>query len=368
VIRTVGWGAIVVFEERVESSGAIAPGSSLFSEPLAYCDVLGCNIAERIIERFVRAEADVVSVLCEKGRSANDGNESERLKPSFTAFENVEFQCVSDPFLSVREKLQEYVRNGIEHAFLLFGNIYAETDLLDLFYFHRESRRPATRALCGDGALDLWVVDCAKAQDADLADLLTTQREHENHYFIREYVNRLAAPRDLRQFAADLLRGRCVGRPSGREVKRGIWIDDGAEVHRRARIVAPAYIGRNTQVMQDALITRSSNIERDCLVEYGTVVEDSSILQGTAIGICLDVCHAIASRSKFLNLDRQVVIEISDPSVMRQNGELTKPLKERGWARNLLNFSRRKQPTVAELQESASALEQCRLQSNPLQG
>ena len=85
-------------------------------------------------------------------------------------------------------------------------------------------------------------------------------------------------------------------------------------MHRWARIVAPAYIGRGSKIMEDTLITRHSTIEKNCCVDYGTVVEDSSILQNTDIGICLDVCHAVANGNKLLSLDRDVVIEISDPA------------------------------------------------------
>jgi carbonic anhydrase/acetyltransferase-like protein (isoleucine patch superfamily) len=94
-------------------------------------------------------------------------------------------------------------------------------------------------------------------------------------------------------------------------------MDEGAEVHRRARIVAPAFIGCASKVKADALITRLSNIERDCCVDSGTVVEDSSILANTTVGICLDLCHAVTSGNKLWNLEREVTVQIVDPSVMR---------------------------------------------------
>jgi carbonic anhydrase/acetyltransferase-like protein (isoleucine patch superfamily) len=359
----VGLGAIVVVGEQQKSSDGSPWGQALFPEPLAYLDVLGRSTAERMIERFARAETDVISVF-----QRTDGNKSEPLEPAFGAFENVEFQLVHDPSSAVSRKLEEYGRSGIQHSFLLFGNVYAETDLLDLFYFHREARRGATRAMNQDGLLDFWVVDCRKVQDTNLEVLLTQLKERGNFYFIREYTNRLTHPRDLRRFASDLLQGRCVGRPAGREVRRGIWIDDGAEVHRRARMVAPAYIGRNSKIMEDALITRTSNIERDCFVDYGTVIEDSSILEGTGIGICLDVCRAIASGNRFFSVDREVVIEIADPSVMRSNGLPVKQAKERKWVKNFWNFGRQRRQTVADLQLAPSAPDECMLETNPLQG
>jgi carbonic anhydrase/acetyltransferase-like protein (isoleucine patch superfamily) len=355
----VGLGAIVVTEERSEIGALSVPeASSLLSDPLGYVDVLGRSTVERMIERFVLADVDVVTVIQRQNGSYPKAN--------FTAFENVEFQVVVDTDAMVQQKLADYARSGIEHSFLVTETLYAETDLLDLFYFHREARQLATRAVDREGPLDLWVLDCAKSQDADLKNLRAQGKSTGNSYFIREYVNRLRQPADLRRFASDLLRGRCSTRPPGREVKRGIWIEDGAEVHRRARIVAPAYIGCRSKVMEDTLITRLSNVEKDCCVDYGSVVENSSILPNTEIGICLDVCHAIANGNKLLSLDRNVVIEISDPSVMHSNSSSRKPVRDNKWARKVLLFSRRKQgqKSVADLQPAASAPKQRRLQVN----
>ncbi len=367
-----GLGAIVVIGLEDEASCSAAPqeASGLLSQPLACFDVLGRSVSDRVIERFVRADADVVSVLVQR--------ESCIVKPSFVGFKNVEVQVVSDLCAAIYQKLKEYSRDGIEHAFVASANAYAETDLLDLFYFHRESRQTATRAIDCEGPLNLWVVDCSKAdcskaRPTDCQNLLAQTETSGVSYFIREYVKRLMHPRDLRQFASDVLRGCCSVRPPGQEIKRGIWIDDGAEVHRRARIVAPAYIGCGSNVMQDTLITRNSNIEKDCCVDYGTVVEDSSILQSTHIGICLDVCHAVVNGNMLLSLGRNVVVEISDPSILRAGNTAWKsvPAKDRKRAKNGILFSRRKvkQQAVTELQPAAgSAPEPCGLEPNPIQG
>ncbi|MGB7133004.1 MAG: hypothetical protein WBD59_19485, partial [Candidatus Sulfotelmatobacter sp.] len=101
-----------------------------------------------------------------------------------------------------------------------------------------------------------------------------------------------------------------------------------------------------------------------------TVVENSSILQNTEIGICLDVCHAIANGNKLLSLDRDVVIEISDPAVMRSNGPPPKPATARKWASNISLFNRRKQrqATPAGLQPAGSAPERRGFETNSMKG
>jgi NDP-sugar pyrophosphorylase family protein len=337
----VGLGAIVVIGAEFEAFSSTAPqGSgqeSLLAEPLACIDIMGRTMTERTIERFVRAGVEVVSVLVPAEMSYS-------LRPFSTRFDNVKVQVVTDVDSAVTQKIKDYSRSGVEHAFVVSASLYTETDLLDLFYFHREARQTATRAFDSELPLDLWVVDCLKAQQADLDTLLGQAQGTGASYFIREYVNRLTHPRDLRRLVSDALRGRCAIRPSGMEIKPGIWIEEGAEIHRRARIVAPAYIGFASKVREDTLITRFSNIERGCYIDYGTVIEDSSILANTHIGIWLDVCHGVANGNKLLSLGRNVILEISDPSIMRATSAV------RQEASNTLDLNDEAQELVGDLQ------------------
>ena len=238
----------------------------------------------------------------------------------------------------------------------------------ELVYYGRIRKDPTH-----PNTLDLWVVDCAKAQYADAGDLFGPPSKDDSlnsaaFYFVREYVSRLAHPRDLRRVACDALRGRCAMRPTGQETKPGIWIEDDAEVHRRARIVAPAYIGRGTKVKEDTLITRCSTVERGCCVDAGTVIEDSSVLPNTHIGIWLDVCHAIASGNKLFSLERDVMVEISDSNVMRANGSARKEAKN---LRALSLANEKQQPITAKVADSKKetpAPEAWQLGANPIQG
>ena len=311
-----GLGAIVVIGAEFEGvRPSLTPRGDhqpLIAEPLACVDIMGRSIIERTIERFVRAGVETISVLLPA--------EMADTMPSFpVSFDNLKIQVVTDMSSAVTQKLRDFSRDGLQHAFVVSASVYTEADLLDLFYFHREARRAATRAFDSESRLNLWVVNCDQAQDADLEELLS-QAEGAASYFIKDYVKRLSHPQDLRSLVSDALRGRSAMRPSGVEVKPGIWVEEAAEINRRARIVAPAYIGRASKILEDTLITRCSNIERDCYVDYGTVIEDSSILPNTHIGIWLDVCHAVVNGNKLLSLGRNVTLEISDRSIMRTVG------------------------------------------------
>ena len=84
-------------------------------------------------------------------------------------------------------------------------------------------------------------------------------------------------------------------------------------------MVAPAFIGRNVHISAECLITRGSNVESNSRVEFGTAVEDSSILSDSYVGIGLELSHSIVDGHNLLNLRHNVSLEITDPVVMRKN-------------------------------------------------
>ncbi len=319
-----GFGAVLVISSKNRRFADIAVSSSARPErpigvtgaPLECAEICGRTLVERIIERYAAIGCDSISVVIEAGI----------FLPRFRVeHANVSLETVDDLQPAVTRKLGELLEQGIDHAFIQWADTYTETDLLDLFCFHRESKQRVTPTFDSHGALPLWVVNCEKAQGSTLENLLP-QAGRSSRYFIREFVIRLTHPRSMREFAADMLRGRCETGPSGRQTRPGIWCDEDADVHRRARLVAPAYIGCGAKVRADALITRFSNIERESCIDSGTVVENSCILAYTSIGICLDLSHAVVNGNELFNLERNVAIEISDPKVMRSTATVHKLL------------------------------------------
>jgi NDP-sugar pyrophosphorylase family protein len=320
-MKSVGLGAIVVIaaQESIFSQSlgqspanvsAEAPEAALVEEPLACVEILGRTITERMIERLVRTGVESVFVILEQEAACH-------LTSLRTAFANVKVEVAYDAIAAISEKLGEYSQSGIDYCFVVSASTYVENDLLDLFYFHRESRQAVTRAVDPEGPLSLWVVDCAKAQRCPVERLLSQEKGHATSYFVRGYVNRLRHPRNLRRFAVDSLCGRCEARPSGKEIKPGVWVDEGADIHRRARLVAPAYIGRGVNVREGTLITRCSAVEAGSRVDSGSVIDDTSVFANTEVGICLDVCHAVVSGNRLLSLERNCMLEIHDASLLR---------------------------------------------------
>lgn len=352
-----GPGVIIVLEGNGKSlfsphPSHFLPQSAALSSLFSGVDVLGRSVLRRMIGRFLQAEVEWISIAADATADSGD----------LQAFdvEKVDFTTGSDLNLLIHSKLQEHLYRGIEHSFVVSANLYAETDILDMFYFHREGRHTATRATDREGVLDMWVVDCAKAQQFEPQELARKAQGTGTSYFIREYVNRLNHPRDLRRLACDALRRRCVMQPCGREIKPGIWIDENADIHRKARVVAPAYIGRAVKLREDTLITRCSNIEEGCYVDYGTVIEDASILQNTHVGIWLDVCRAVVDGNRLVSLGRDAVLEISDPSILRST--MHKETKV-GWA-GLNSSEAGNQASVFKKEEPLPASESLQLGAN----
>jgi hypothetical protein len=284
--------------------------------PLACVEILGHSVVERMVDRFLGADVEAISVLVD----------SALCLPAFRrALPNVSVRVVDDVWVAATETLQDFSQRGIDYAFIAEESAYTECDLIDMVWFHRGTRRAITRAFDRKGNLDFWIADCGKIKDTGFS-IVHLKREGPDapSYFISEYVNRLTDARDIRQLVMDIFGGRCESRPSGQEIRPGVWVDEGAQIHKRARIVAPAYIGRYSRVWEDTLVTRCSNIECMCYIDYGTVIEDSSVLKNSYVGIWLDVSHAVVGGNKLMNLERNVLLEISDPSLIREHEAVSK--------------------------------------------
>jgi len=356
----VGLGAIVVVEVGRGGFGsavARADHDALLTQSLACVDVLGRSTVDRTIEQLVRADVDVISVLlC--------GRATYQIPDSAWGTGKVQVQRVADASAAIAEKVAQFSHAGIAHSFVMSASIYAETDLLDFFYFHREAKQKVTRARDHEGFLNLWVVNCARVLQSDL-DGFAQAKSAGSTYYVGGYVRRLNHPQDLRRLASDALMGRCALRPEGQAIRPGIWVDEGAEIDKRARIVAPAYIGRGACISEDALITRCSSVEEGCSVECGTVVEDSSLLPHSHVGIWLDVCHAVVNGNKMWSLEHEVLLEISDPSILRSTRAAGKKVAA---AVELVPVRRAAETVVPLQQDQSSEQEAWRFGANLIQG
>ena len=297
-----------VSAEKVASEFAREAAQLPPSTPLACVEVLGRSVVGRLIDELGRAEIGATSVFV-------DATVAPR-QAGIDSSTNVTFSVSEDPWDMAAQKLAADVET--ETISVMRASAFVEFDFGDFLQSHREQGKVVTRAFDHERPLDLWVIDRAAVTDGeDLRTIL--QRSMPARYSVRGYVNRLEHPRDLRRLVVDSLTSRCQLRPQATEIRPGVWIDESAQVNRDARIVAPAYIGRGSRVEAQCLITRCSNVESNCQVDYGTVVEDSSILSNSYVGIGLDLSHSIVDGNNLLSLERNVTLEIADPCVIRPN-------------------------------------------------
>ncbi len=273
---------------------------------LASVDVLGLSVVRRTVERLFRDGIGRVAVC-----GASVESEGLGCNPNLTLF------AAADPWEAAARQLAGW-KEDLECVLIMRVGGYVEFDLADAFQFCAEHSNGVIRAFDDEGPLDLWIARPDRV--AESSNLFAgLQMGKSTYYPVRGYVNRMRHPRDLRRLVVDSFNSRCRIRPQGSEVRQGIWMGEGAQVEKGARIVSPSFIGSNVTVSEQCLVTRCSNVERDCYIDYGTVVEDTSILPNSYVGIGLDLAHSVVDGESLVNLHHGVTLKIGDPVVMRKN-------------------------------------------------
>jgi NDP-sugar pyrophosphorylase family protein len=319
-------GAIFIVEPGISetadggSEGEVSAPSSRTGQPerripLACVEVLGRSVLERAVDDWRQAGVEAISLLADSSL----GSERKEIDQAVADFSPT---WVTDVWSEASQVLKSYQECQFEATVVARARAYAEVDASDILQFHRARQRLVTRAFTEAGPLDLWIVETAAADSKNI--LATLAKPKAVHYAVGGYVNLLNEPRDLRRLVVDSLSSRCGLRPQGFQVRPGVWMGEGAEIDKKARIVAPAFIGRKSKIGEQCLITRCSNVESNCHIDYGTVVENSSILSNSYVGIGLDVAHSIVNGNRLINLKRDVTLEIADPDLIRQNGTPSK--------------------------------------------
>lgn len=315
-------GAIVIVEaerrndESLSLSVAELNSATVFAGgPLSFVDLFGRSVLEHVLERLLSEDVKLTSLIVHPSVAKSI--------PVFRgALGNITVRVAEDPWPAVAQLLEHYWKNGCSCALVAKPTAYVEADFPDLLDFHNQAERAVTRASDREGPLDLWVMSCDPTQEiagSSLTAALLQPDQFPVSYFVREYVRRIASPQDFRQLATDAFLARCSLHPMGEQRRPGIWIDSGVEIRRGARIVGPAYLGARCTIGERAVITRFSNIERDSYIDYGTVIENSSVLPNTYVGIWLDLRRSLVHGNQLLNLEREVLVEVCDPHLLRFN-------------------------------------------------
>jgi NDP-sugar pyrophosphorylase family protein len=295
---------------EISSPGARQPvlgGSSqlLLGCATAFSELLGQRLLDRVIQRLRASGVERVSVISEKSRSKISQIDE-------LVYAGGGFWSAWDSVVS------QSLTNGIETLLLTRLGPYVEVEVPDLIRFHQANSNPLTQVYDEKGPLDFVLVNAAELNGADgsFRSRLSSFIPHRNRYRFSGYSNRLSAPADFRRLVHDAFLGRCAIRPTGREVRPGVWMGDYSFIDNSARIDAPAYIGAGTRIGASCNIGGSSAIERNCEIDCGTIVEDCCILPGTYVGMGLNVRHSLVSGSKLFHLKRNIEMEFKDRSLI----------------------------------------------------
>ncbi|MGA9354011.1 MAG: hypothetical protein WBV46_10005 [Terriglobales bacterium] len=277
---------------------------------LACVELFGQSALERIVACFRKSGLRTISVIAAPDCISLHETRDIRIATPRRG---------EDRWSIVKRALLKDLQNGIDTVLIADLGAYVELDLPAALQFHRAKAQAVTPVHDARGSLSYWIVDAARV----LANPEFSLPPEENGivdapqpYLVEGYVNRLTDAADFRQLVVDAFLGRCSIQPTGREIKPGVWVEDGARVHKTARLVAPTYVGSNARVQARSVITRFSNIERNCNVGEGSLVFDSSLLPHTLIGRGLDVSSALVDRTEFTDLGRNVTLRIQDPSLI----------------------------------------------------
>lgn len=304
--------AILIVRNRfvANTAGGLADGAKGTRVPSAWVEILGQSVFERTVTRLRQAGINATSVIAEAGFVSP--------MPACGLEINIAREA-GDCWSIAARTLKKQAAQGVKDILVMDLGAYVECDLPEVLRFHF-AKRPALTQLQNGRPLDFWMVN-AHAVSAAGRDFTPPFKQDKTltpvPFMVKGYVNPLADAADLRRLVVDAFLARCAIRPRGREIRPGVWLDDGAKAHRSARIVAPAYLGRGAKLGPCVIMTGYSNVERHCQVGAGTVVDSASILAHTALGRGLEVSHAVVDGNEFVDLGRNLAVKIDDPNLLR---------------------------------------------------
>jgi hypothetical protein len=269
-------------------------------------DLLGQSLLDRAIAKL-REFGVVESCVISEGTGTN------QVVPSTSN---------SSAFVAAWESaVARHMQQGVNLLLLIRMSTYTDLAYRELLQFHLEKRSSLTQVYGNDGSLDIALVDASFLHDAGSAyrKALGGLIPQQQRFLYGGYSNRLSKPQDFRKLVEDGLCGTCGLYPVGIEVEPQIWHGHGAEVDSSAVVQGPAFVGDGSQVAASCTLTGASAIERGCKIDYGTMVDQSCILQDSYIGMGLDVRRSIVIDKTVFHLERNVEVSIGDRRLIGVN-------------------------------------------------
>lgn len=298
--------------------GGTTAQRSFAGVPVAFLDVLGAPVVQRVLERLEHFGVTAATVVTDVPVSSTPIARGV-FRPGLRWVE----ETGSHFWRAVENVFNDFAQSGSEIVIVSTVGPYAEIEYEELIQFHLDKQCRITSVSGADGRpLGTFVISASRRNDAaylfrhELQQMRTPCEEFQH----RGYMNPLLTPGDLRLLALDSFAGLTKIMPRGSEMKPGIWVGENAKIHRKARLLAPCFVGANAKVRASSLLTRGSVVEHHSEIDCGTVVENSTVLPMTTIGAGLDVTHSVLGFRRIWNLKRDVEVEVEDDRLVGQLG------------------------------------------------
>src|SRR6185312_12380626 len=240
-------------------------------------DVAGKSLLERTAERLQKFGISPVAAVIE-GPSYAGG-----IKPLGNV---TQIAAPPERFWRAAEgAFNDLVQAGAELVVLVRLGAYAEIDFENMVQFHLDRHCRVSRATQNGQTMEVFCISASRRNDAAslFRSRLTHCRSDCPEFESFGYLNPLADPVDLRQFAIDILTLKTETAPAGEQIRPGVWAAPRAQI--------------------------------DC----GTVIENASLLSYSYIGAALELAHSVAGFSCIWNLRRDCVVRISDSKLLRHS-------------------------------------------------
>jgi carbonic anhydrase/acetyltransferase-like protein (isoleucine patch superfamily) len=278
--------------------------------PIALLDVLGIPVLDRVIDRLHAQGISAATVV----------GDLTQHRPG-TRRAGVTYMHAVDGSLwrSAEAAFNDQAQAGAELVLVIRLGSYTELHYDHLIQFHLDQAARVTAVVDAQGVLlDRFVISASRRNDAAFLFRSELKQFRSGHtkYQYTGYCNRLKTTAGLRQLAIDAFAGDNEIKPAGNEIKPGVWVADNARVQRGARLLAPCFIGANAKVRAHAVITRCSAVERETCVDFGTVVENATVLPYTSLGAGLDIMHSVVGFRRIAHLVRSAEVEIDDTKLI----------------------------------------------------
>jgi NDP-sugar pyrophosphorylase family protein len=293
------------------AAGAIVEPVQLSPLPPALLEVAGRSPLQRTVARLYHFGIQAVTVITDSDfftpASATNGDAASYLNAGRERF-----------WRAAENAFNELVQDGAELVLLISVDGYAEIDFEKLIQFHLDQHARVTQASSASGPLQVFCISASRRNDAAslLRSQLTKCRSECPAFEDSGYYNPLSSARDLRQLAIDILTLKTETRPTGTEVRPGVWVERGAVIEKGARVLAPAFVGAGARIRTHVVVTRCTTVEHHARIDCGTVLENSTVLPYCCVGAGLDVGHSVVGASAIANLRRDVTVEILDPKLV----------------------------------------------------